>query len=182
MGGWERGWTWSSGRCGRRSGSNLQRTIRAGLASSGVFTLTQHHETSPTPSSAKKSSVARRVPTPPGQRRGTTATTPGRSGPLRDDRVLAEYRAVRSRLRFAFARGGCRCRSGWHEQSGETVTAKPRPLELPDPEERPFLEVAAAGETDALVTETSAITSRCAATTRFVILSPRELIDGLSRS
>jgi uncharacterized protein len=72
--------------------------------------------------------------------------------PLHDDRILREYREVLSRPKFAFAPEDVRALLQGIEGGGETVFAKPLPLELPDADDLPFLEVAVAGSADALVT------------------------------
>ncbi|MEX2583719.1 MAG: PIN domain-containing protein [Gemmatimonadota bacterium] len=84
--------------------------------------------------------------------------------PLHDDRILAEYRAVLSRPRFAFAPEDVAAVLAGIEGGGEMVFAKPLPLELPDPDDLPFLEVSAAGRAHGVE-----------------ILSPRELLERLSR-
>jgi uncharacterized protein len=102
--------------------------------------------------------------------------------PLHDDRILADYRAVLSRPRFAFAREDVGAVLEGIEQGGETVFAKPLPLELPDPDDLPFLEVAAAARADALVTGNPRHYQPVRGKHEVEILSPRELIDRLSRS
>lgn len=72
--------------------------------------------------------------------------------PLHDDRILAEYKGVLSRPGFGFAAEDIGAVLEGIEGGGETVFAKPLPLELPDPDDLPFLEVAVAGRADALVT------------------------------
>jgi putative PIN family toxin of toxin-antitoxin system len=72
--------------------------------------------------------------------------------PVADDRILDEYAAVLARPRFGFAEadvaGLLRYLATW----GEHVVAPPLDLELPDPDDVPFLEVAVAGRAAALIT------------------------------
>jgi putative PIN family toxin of toxin-antitoxin system len=71
---------------------------------------------------------------------------------LYDDRILSEYRAVLQRPRFGFDIADIQVLLGYLEQQGESVLALPVKLELDDPDDLPFLEVAVAGFADALVT------------------------------
>jgi len=70
---------------------------------------------------------------------------------LHDDRIIAEYREVLARPRFGFGGADVSALLGFIEWSGEAVVARPLGVVLPDPDDLPFLEVAAAGEADALV-------------------------------
>jgi len=69
-----------------------------------------------------------------------------------DARILAEYREVLARPKFAFDRELTDTVLDYLEQTGELTTATPWPLELPDPDDAVFLEVAAAGQADYVVT------------------------------
>lgn len=60
-----------------------------------------------------------------------------------DDRLLAEYREVLARSRFGFAPEEVAAVLAYLESDGERVTAHPLACELPDPDDLPFLEVAA---------------------------------------
>lgn len=71
---------------------------------------------------------------------------------LHDARLLAEYREVLSRPKFGFEPEEVEEVVRQIERSGETVFARPLPVELPDPDDLPFLEVAVAGGTELLVT------------------------------
>jgi uncharacterized protein len=102
--------------------------------------------------------------------------------PLYDDRILAEYRAVLSRPRFAFALEDVGAVLAGIEQGGETVFARPLPLELRDPDDLPFLEVAAAGRAGALVTGNPRHYQPVHGTHGVEILSPREVVARLTRS
>jgi len=73
---------------------------------------------------------------------------------LYDARMLAEYRAVLSRAKFRAAitpRMIEQLVSGITE-AGEKIDALAADLDLPDPDDLPFLEVALTGRADALVT------------------------------
>ena len=70
---------------------------------------------------------------------------------LYDDRIMAEYREVLSRPRFGFSAVDVSTLLALFEWSGEAVVARPLEVELPDPDDLPFLEVAAAAEANALV-------------------------------
>ncbi|HVT17673.1 MAG TPA: putative toxin-antitoxin system toxin component, PIN family [Thermoanaerobaculia bacterium] len=69
-----------------------------------------------------------------------------------DDRLLAEYRAVLKRPRFGFDSEEVDAVLDYLESEGELIVTAPLGAELPDPGDLPFLEVAAQGEVDALVT------------------------------
>ena len=71
---------------------------------------------------------------------------------LYDDRILAEYRAVLARPVFGFRRAEIDAFVDFVEATGESVVAASLAVVLPDPNDLPFLEVAAAGRADALVT------------------------------
>lgn len=61
-----------------------------------------------------------------------------------DDRVLGEYRQVLARARFAFDPRAVEDLLFYVECAGQAVVAPPLDLHLPDPDDRIFLEVAAA--------------------------------------
>lgn len=68
------------------------------------------------------------------------------SGDIRaayDDRLMAEYREVLARPKFSFAPDDVATVLAYLETDGERVTARPLPVELPDADDLPFLEVAA---------------------------------------
>ena len=60
-----------------------------------------------------------------------------------DDRILAEYREVLARPKFQFEPAHCERVLAYFLDSAERVVAPPLPVMLPDPDDRPFLEVAA---------------------------------------
>ena len=97
---------------------------------------------------------------------------------LYDDRILREYREVLARAKFKFDPGEVGAVLELLTAKGESVTAAPLVgvVELPDPKDVPFLEVAVAGQADALVTGNA----RHFPDTRGVdLLTPRELLDRL---
>ena len=69
-----------------------------------------------------------------------------------DGRILAEYRQVLGRERFGFDPDDIEDLLEQVESDGELVAAGPLTASLPDPDDEPFLEVAAASDADALVT------------------------------
>ena len=69
-----------------------------------------------------------------------------------DARVLAEYNEVLRRPAFPFAEEEVAALMAQIRAGGELVAAKPLPLRLPDPDDEPFLEVAAAAMAEFLVT------------------------------
>lgn len=74
---------------------------------------------------------------------------------LHDDRVLSEYRAVLARPAFGFRPSDVDALLEFVETAGESIIARSLALRLPDPTDLPFLEVAASGHADALVTGNS---------------------------
>jgi putative PIN family toxin of toxin-antitoxin system len=71
---------------------------------------------------------------------------------LLDDRVRAEYAEVLERPRFGFAPTDVAALLKGLESCAESLVAPPLAVALPDPDDRPFLEVAVAGRADTLVT------------------------------
>jgi putative PIN family toxin of toxin-antitoxin system len=69
-----------------------------------------------------------------------------------DDRLLAEYREVLARPRLRIAPAEAAAVVDLIEKEGFLVSAPPLPLQLPDPDDLPFVEVAEAGGAAALVT------------------------------
>jgi putative PIN family toxin of toxin-antitoxin system len=103
---------------------------------------------------------------------------------LHDDRILAEYREILLRPRFAFRRADVGALVGFFVGEGEPVHAPPLDCALPDPDDLPFLEVAAAGAADALVTGNLRHFPEAAvrpAVADLRILSPRAVVDRLAR-
>lgn len=71
---------------------------------------------------------------------------------LFDDRMLAEYREVLARPKCEFSPADLKDFLAHLETVGEPVVPIPLPITLPDPDDLPFLEVAAAGLAHVLVT------------------------------
>ena len=71
---------------------------------------------------------------------------------LYDDRIVDEYRAVLARPTFGFRPSEIDALVDFVEIAGESIIARHLTVVLSDPTDRPFLEVAAAGHADALVT------------------------------
>ncbi|MHB8764502.1 MAG: putative toxin-antitoxin system toxin component, PIN family [Deferrisomatales bacterium] len=69
-----------------------------------------------------------------------------------DDRILAEYRNVLRRPRFGFLARDVEVLLDHLERCGRLTFAAPLPLQLPDADDLPFMEVAVAAQADALVT------------------------------
>lgn len=76
----------------------------------------------------------------------------GRLRVLYDDRILAEYRDVLARPELGLSQDDVRDVLRALVAAGELVAAQLWSAALPDPDDAPFLEVASAGLTDALVT------------------------------
>lgn len=72
--------------------------------------------------------------------------------PVFDDRIVAEYQEVLRRPRFGFTPQDVDALLDYLETTGLNISAHPLAVALPDPDDVPFLEVAAAGEAAALVT------------------------------
>ena len=71
---------------------------------------------------------------------------------LLDDRILSEYREVLLRPEFGFQHGDVDTLLDYLHRAGEHVLARHAELLLPDASDLPFLEVAASGHADALIT------------------------------
>jgi putative PIN family toxin of toxin-antitoxin system len=100
---------------------------------------------------------------------------------LFDDRILDEYRDVLERPKFKF---GVREIDDFLDQlvaAGEHVAAPPLSVELPDADDLPFLEVAAAGGADALVTGNGKHFPR-SARSGVSVVSPTEFVELWSKS
>lgn len=69
-----------------------------------------------------------------------------------DDRILLEYQNVFSRRKFGFAPTDIQHLLMFIRNTAVTATAQPLKVELPDPKDQPFLEVARAASADAIVT------------------------------
>ena len=102
--------------------------------------------------------------------------------PLHDPRLISEYRDVLARPRFGFDVEDVSAVVEGLEWVGEAVFAKPLAVELPDPDDLPFLEVAAAGKADALVTGNPRHFKPLRGTHEVRVLSPRECVDLIAAS
>jgi putative PIN family toxin of toxin-antitoxin system len=71
---------------------------------------------------------------------------------LYDDRIMSEYREVLGRPAFGFSLTDVDALLDFIEMTGEPVAGLRLPIVLPDSRDLPFLEVAAAGRADALIT------------------------------
>ena len=71
---------------------------------------------------------------------------------LYDDRIISEYRAVLRRPVFGFLRADVDALVDFIELAGEPIYAEGLAVALPDASDLPFLEVAAGGRADALIT------------------------------
>lgn len=93
---------------------------------------------------------------PPG--RVVDAVVSGLASALYDDRILQEYEEVLARPKFNFSAADVALVLDAFRRGGEAVdpllllAVGARGLTLPDPDDLPFLEVALAGQADALVT------------------------------
>jgi putative PIN family toxin of toxin-antitoxin system len=105
----------------------------------------------------------------------------GDLGLLHDHRILAEYREVLSRPRFDFDPEDVHSVLAGIEWNGETVFASPLPVELPDPDDLPFLEVADAASADGLITGNPRHYRPVSGRHGVRIWSPRELTDLLAK-
>jgi putative PIN family toxin of toxin-antitoxin system len=76
----------------------------------------------------------------------------GDLSPVVDDRILAEYRDVLTRPKFGFDLAQRDRVMEFIDAISERVVAPPLSVQLPDPGDLPFLEVAACAAVDALVT------------------------------
>jgi putative PIN family toxin of toxin-antitoxin system len=97
---------------------------------------------------------------------------------LYDDRMLAEYQDVLTRPKLRIAPLEAVFLLEFIETEGVLVSAPPLfSLDLPDPEDLPFVEVAAAAGADALVTGNTRHFASAASTIGIPILSPAEFLD-----
>ncbi len=77
----------------------------------------------------------------------------GQVTPVFDDRIISEYREVLSRPKFDFNQEDISALLDYFEADGESVVVPPLSgLNLPDVDDTPFIEVAAAAGCDHLIT------------------------------
>ena len=98
---------------------------------------------------------------------------------LHDERILAEYREVLTRARFGFDPHDVAVVLEELERLGEPVLARPLYVTLPDPDDLPFLEVAVAGDTEALVTGNFKHFEPATRSHALAIVTPAELLERL---
>ena len=106
--------------------------------------------------------------------------TEGVFGIYVDDRVLAEYDSVLRRPRLLLISGEVAEVMEWIRSVAEPVGAVPLPAELPDPEDIPFLEVAASTGAILVTGNTRHYPKRLRGGA--TVLSPREFLELLRRS
>ncbi|HSJ26518.1 MAG TPA: putative toxin-antitoxin system toxin component, PIN family [Longimicrobiales bacterium] len=100
----------------------------------------------------------------------------GRSTLLIDGRIMQEYRSVLQRPEFGFPPELVADLLVLIAAS-EWVLPEPLPLDIPDPDDLPFLEVAVAGGADALVTGNVRDFRLRHGTLDLLVLTPRQYID-----
>lgn len=91
-----------------------------------------------------------------------------------DDRILAEYREVLARPKLRIGPGEAAAVLDLIEKAGLLVPAPPLPLQLPDPDDLPFVEVAEAGGAAALVTGNTRHFTPLSGTITVPIVTPAE--------
>lgn len=99
---------------------------------------------------------------------------------LYDDRVLAEYGEVLRRPRFGFDPEDVRAVIEGIEKSGEAVFTRPLSVMLTDPDDLPFLEVAAAGLAYSLITGNLRHYEPLRGSHHVTVLSPRDFLNRLT--
>ena len=104
------------------------------------------------------------------------ALTDGRLELCFDDRVLAEYRKVVARKKFPFSEAFAHKMIGKLEAAGRFIAAPAIAVELPDANDKPFIEVAIAGRVDYLITGNLKDFPE-QATRGVSVVSPREFVD-----
>ncbi|MGH7588341.1 MAG: putative toxin-antitoxin system toxin component, PIN family [Gemmatimonadota bacterium] len=101
--------------------------------------------------------------------------------PLFDDRIMAEYRDVLARPKFGFRTADLHDFLRQLEAVGEAVIPTPLAVDLPDQDDLPFLEVAAAGLARALVTGNVRHFTPRRGTHQVKVVSPNEFLKKLKR-
>ena len=95
-----------------------------------------------------------------------------------DERIVSEYRDVLTRAKFSFDRALVDELIGFLESAGSPTLAAPLAVELPDPWDQMFIEVALSGRADFLVTgNLKHFPEQARAGVR--VVSPREFLDVL---
>lgn len=99
---------------------------------------------------------------------------------LFDDRLLAEYRDVLLRPRFGFVAADVVALIDYLVAEGHSISAPPLDSRLPDPDDLPFLEVAVAGNADALVTGNLRHFPKESVSAEVEILAPAQLLERIA--
>ena len=95
-----------------------------------------------------------------------------------DERIVSEYRDVLSRTKFSFDPVLVDELISFLESAGSPTLAAPQALELPDPWDQMFIEVAVAGGADFLVTGNLKHFPE-GSRSGVQVVSPREFLDAL---
>lgn len=96
---------------------------------------------------------------------------------LLDDRILAEYHEVARRQKFGFAENDLARVLDAITVLAEHVSERPLDVSLPDPGDLPFLEVAAAGSADSLVTRNARHFAPRRGNHAVSVVTPREVLE-----
>lgn len=100
---------------------------------------------------------------------------------LADPRIFAEYDEVTARPAFRFDENERRSMLDLLAQIAEPVVADPLRVSLPDLDDRVFVEVAVAGNADAIVTGNTWHFIPKKGDLGVTVLTPRQLVDRLRR-
>ncbi|HEU4629723.1 MAG TPA: putative toxin-antitoxin system toxin component, PIN family [Gemmatimonadaceae bacterium] len=98
---------------------------------------------------------------------------------LLDDRIMAEYVEVARRPKFGLSAVDVARVLDALATVGEHIVARPLSVTLPDRDDLPFLEIAAAGDADALVTGNGRHFTPKRGRHAVRVCTPRELLDAL---
>ncbi len=115
-------------------------------------------------------------------RRGNCAMILGLVGdeilhPCLDERILCEYEAVLLRPHLRIDRDDVTAVLALLRSNGEMVVALPLPVTLPDPDDRPWLEVAATAKAPLISGNLRHFPSRCRS--GVTVVTPREFLERL---
>ncbi len=102
----------------------------------------------------------------------------GRAGLCFDERILTEYRDVLTRGKFAFDADAVADLLGFLESAGEHILAEPLHVQIPDPGDGMFIEVAKAAQAELLVTGNMKHFPK-ASRMGCRVVTPREALDEL---
>lgn len=98
-----------------------------------------------------------------------------------DDRILSEYRAVLARPRLGIEPSEAAAVLDVIAYEGLYLSASPLDVELPDPDDLPFLEVAVGAVADALVTGNARHFRPLRGAHDAHVCSPAEFVDAFTR-